>query len=375
MPKVFHIGFGRVGTGLLCPLYQESGIEITGTDSYRNIVEELNSSGGFDVTYLGPERFDTEHVEISSIYPIDEKSHVIDGMVDSDFISIAVPEYNIKSIFDLLAHGLIERHRKGKKPVNIITCMNRIGTTEYVRNSINENIEKKMYKDKDGISYSVIQSVSHRTCPDRFSADDYNRMVMGGERLKPGMPKIAHTVKKMDIRPYEEVKMYLHNMAHFMGGSLLLNRGIRTIDQIGGESYNTTRLAMYEFILPFSAKYPDVFPLKDLVQLRDDLLMRMQNPKLKDNCSRLVNNIMHKLSRNQRLIGSVYRTLESGGSVENLLRGGIEAFRVTDKEVFGAQELRNYTEENGFDSVLKHVCGLSPHEKLYNALLETWEEL
>jgi mannitol-1-phosphate 5-dehydrogenase len=174
--------------------------------------------------------------------------------------------------------------------------------------------------------------------------------------------------------PWEHLKLYIHNMGHFVAGALCLNEGVEHLDAIPPQLAEVAIGAMREAAMAIRIEHCDQFSQRFLDDHLANLWQRMTNPELHDECVRLVDDLPRKLEHRDRMVGAAELCLRHKIVPENILTGFHAALKLDDHRVGGSAELQAIFRDSSLEGVLEQVCGLRPYDPLWIALggRETW---
>ncbi len=118
-----------------------------------------------------------------------------------------------------------------------------------------------------------------------------------------------------DLAPFNALKLYGHNAAHFTLALLAGERGAQSMAEADPELVGKLHTLMRDSIGPaLRARYPIDHPLftaDGFSAYTDDLIDRMIAPSLDDAIDRILRDIPRKLAWNDRLIGAIRLLLEN----------------------------------------------------------------
>jgi mannitol-1-phosphate 5-dehydrogenase len=163
---------------------------------------------------------------------------------------------------------------------------------------------------------------------------------------------------------YTERKLYLHNAGHAVLGYLGYQRGYMYGYEAMQEAEiaQAVRGAMAESQQALEQKYG--LAAGTITPNREDLIARFHNRALGDTNFRLGRDPIRKLAHNDRLIGAALTALEQGVEPVNLVTGIVAALHFDPPEDPPAMQLQEQLRQDGLETVLQKICGLTPDSPL-----------
>ena len=139
-----HFGAGNIGRGFIGQLLHESGYEILFVDVRDDVVEELKTSGRYDVILAdeGEERITVDRV--SALHSVHDADEVTERLAEADLVTTAVGPSVLPVIAPAIAEGLLRRARLVGGPVNVIACENLVGASQKLKGFVMEHVPGEM---------------------------------------------------------------------------------------------------------------------------------------------------------------------------------------------------------------------------------------
>jgi len=134
-------GFGAIGGGYLTQIFSHWDgytrpreiIAVTGNPVLRELV---NAFGRFSIRY-NAHAYDQA---IDRVRLIDSADHdAVQAMyADSEIIGLSLPEQAIRQQAPLIAHGLLARHERNGRPLTVLTILNKLEGSRFVRRCVRD---------------------------------------------------------------------------------------------------------------------------------------------------------------------------------------------------------------------------------------------
>jgi len=326
------IGFGAIQSGLFLYEAFKSGNfdRLVVAEVVPEVVEAVRANGGYTVNVAsagGIEQHRFQRLEIYNPNVSKDWKKLVDALTEADEIAVALPSVDFydrgeASIAKLLSEGLADKQNAAV----VYTGENHNPAAE---------ILEELVGTRDNVQFlnTVIGKMSGIvTDPQQIADDQLEPMTPGSERAflveqfnriliseitLPGFERgIEVFEEKADLLPFEEAKLYGHNVTHALLGYLANERGCRFMSDAPGELSSLARDAfLNESGAALIRKHAGVDPLfteEGFTEYVDDLMERMLNPWLRDQVARVIRDPERKLGWNDRLIGTVRLCLSQG---------------------------------------------------------------
>ena len=296
-------------------LLLQTGYEVVFVDVNDDVVNKINK----DKTY--PQEIVGEHgrtVWIKNIRAVDGKDTlaVSREIASADLLATSVGVSVLEKIVPVICEGLTKRWDLDPDNVlDLLICENLMDADQFLRERIYAALPKR-HKDTMTQSLGLVETSIGRMVPVmtddmkkgdplRICVEEYDFLPVDRDAFKGPIPDYNKIIPYSPFSFYLERKLYIHNMAHAFTAFLGKIKGYTYIDESISDIYirKLAEGAMIESAMMISKKYQvDFSELKSHI---DDLLLRFQNPYLKDTIERVGREPLRKLKPNDRLIGAL----------------------------------------------------------------------
>lgn len=175
-----------------------------------------------------------------------------------------------------------------------------------------------------------------------------------------------------EIGPYIERKLFTVNTGHAIASYIgsLFAKG--TIDEALKDRRvrQVVQGALYETGWLLLEKYG--FEAKEHSQYIQKIIKRFENPKLKDEISRVARSPIRKLGPSDRLVKPARELVDNGIEPNELAYGIAAALNYHNPEDSESSELYLSIEETGILATIEKYLGLSEHDTLTQLILEQY---
>ncbi len=179
-------------------------------------------------------------------------------------------------------------------------------------------------------------------------------------------------VPKDNLKIYEEMKLFIHNLGHSMFAYAGYLKGYKYIWQaVEDEKISkVVQNAMNEAALALIKKHR--VSKKEIQDYISNLLKRFANKELRDTIYRVGREPLRKLGPNDRLTGAAKLTMQYNIVPENISVGIASALRYSDTSDKEAVILQNILKSKRIKDVLKEVCGLEKENNLTKLIVSAY---
>jgi len=342
------IGFGAIQSGLfLYEAYHSGNFDrLVVAEVMPEVVDAIRKNGGYTVNVASSSGIQTHRVQGVEIYnpavPNDWKK-LVAALTEADEIATALPSVAFydrgeDSVSRLLGEGFTGK----RNPAVVYTGENHNHAAEILEELVGPSPAVQYLNTVIGKMSGVVtdpkQIADDRLEPmvpgsaRAFLVEEFNRILITQITL-PGFHRGVRVFEeKPDLMPFEEAKLYGHNATHALLGYLANERGCLFMSDAPDELNSLAHDAfLYESGAALVNKYEGLDPLFTAEGFKayvDDLMVRMLNPRLRDQVARVIRDPARKLGWNDRLIGTARLCLAQGIQPRRFAQGIRAALRL-----------------------------------------------
>jgi len=389
-----QFGAGNIGRGFLGHLYWESGYEIIFVDINKELVEKINSKGSYTLKIVGPTVF--REIEITNISALhfENKEEIVEKIVHTTLLSTSVGANALPAIVPIIAEGIrgkfYLRNKEENFPyLNVIICENLLHAGRVLKEYIVKYYENNYVDEKDEIlkfvddNVGFVETVVSRMIPILpeeekrrdlllVVAEDYSVLPVDKNGFVKGreIPQIKGFRYEENLQPYEEMKLFIHNLSHAMFAYLGYQKGYMYIWECveDVEIFEIVNRAMYEESIPALIKRWNL-DKDEVYDYMENLILRFKNKNLGDTVYRVAREPLRKLGPEDRLIGGAKLVLSEGFLPKYIVCGIVAALKYDYPQDTEAKEMQSIISQYGYEEVLFKVCGLKKGDILYEMIL------
>ena len=380
--EVFHFGAGSIGRGFIGKILSENSYNVTFIDVNEDIISQLNKDNEYTVETVGMNS-KTEVVKNVCGLLSGDLEGIKRKVPNTDLITTAVGANILEIIAPTVAEIIRTRKNNGiRRYINIIACENKLEASTFLKSKVEK------YLDEDEKEYmetyaGFVNSAVDRLIPPRkiegkdvtyTIVEDFNEWIADVTLIK-GDLELKGMIKKKDLTPYIERKLFTVNTGHIITAHMGVYMGYETIDQAVCDEKirKIVTGAMEESGAVLIKRYG--FDKEEHEKYIQKILKRFENKYLGDSTVRVGREPLRKLSVRERLVRPLLGTLEYGLSNKNLLTGISYALKydiASDKE---SAELQEMLRTEGVEETLRKVTENSIPDELIKIIKSNYEKL
>ena len=361
MKTAVVIGAGNIGRGFIGAAFASSGYEVVFVDVDENLVNEINSRGGYPVRILLPDGSNTETI-ISGVRAVSgrDTGAAAAEIAKARICATAVGVRALPLIASELALGLALRTKQDMPPLNIIVCENMIDAGQILRGYIKEVVPGGLESRVD-LSTGYPEAVIGRMVPIqteemkdgdplRICVEKYAFLPVDKSAFRGTIPEIEGMVPLDDFEYYVKRKLFIHNLGHAAVAYLGLLKGYEYIaDAIeDADILYMASSAIRESAAALNCENPG--DKANLNRNIDSLIYRFSNKALGDTCARVAADPARKLGNKDRIIGALLNCQNLGLPVVYISAIAAAAALVLEKESTEKGSISNLIEVTGLAS-------------------------
>jgi mannitol-1-phosphate 5-dehydrogenase len=242
----------------------------------------------------------------------------------ADIAATAVGPSALPHIYPAIAAGIVQRHEARRPPLDIIICENLRGAAEEFARGLREHLPPGFPLDSAvglietsiGKMVPIVPDGVRREDPLVLCAEAYNTLILDANGFKNPVPDVPGLDPKENMRAYVDRKAFIHNCGHAACayvGHLAYPDAVYIWEVVGDPRVQElVRRAMWESGRALIRRYPGEFDDQNQQEHIEDLIARFCNRGLGDTIYRVGRDLRRKLSRDDRLVGSLLMDAAEG---------------------------------------------------------------
>lgn len=383
--NVVIFGAGQIGRGFIGDICHSSGYHLVFIDVVKEVVDMLNKKKEYPLWLLDNEGKEEKIITGISAIHFSEREKISEVLVDTDIVFTAVGANNLRSLAPLLAEGINRKSQEFPDSyLNIIICENLLGSSEILKKEIEKYTlpyALSFFSERTGFVESVVSRMVaplsdelRRRYPLLVTVEPYNILPVEKNKFKGEIPSIQGFYPVEDLFPYEELKLFIHNLSHaclaysgYLKGytyiwEALEDHDIRTIfDGV----VNEARMSLIK-------KYN--FDISEIDGYIADLVKRFGNRLLNDTVFRVGRDPLRKIGPNDRIAGAIKMCLSQNIYPENICFVMASCLCYNYPEDKSAVEMQRIIKEKGIFYILNEISGIK-EEDIIKRIVSYYEQL
>ncbi|HOV21436.1 MAG TPA: mannitol-1-phosphate 5-dehydrogenase [bacterium] len=382
--KVIIFGAGQIGRGFIGEICYSSGYFLVFVDVFKNVIDLLNKEKKYPLWILGKEKEEKFIENFKGIY-FDDKESVSNEIKEANLIFTAVGVNNLKSLAPLISEGILKKFSANKSDyLNIIICENLLGSGKILYSEVLEYLPpefKEVVFQKVGFVESVVSRMVapitdeiKKINPLIVRVEPYNKLPVDKKAFKGEIPDIKGLYPVENLYPYEELKIFVHNLSHAC---------LAYLGYLSGYTYIWQCMEDKKILKIFKGVLNEVkealikkhkFDEKEIDDYIYDLQTRFKNKLLGDTVFRVGRDPLRKLGPDDRIIGSINLCLSQNIFPANICVVASACLCYNYQNDKQAVELEEIIRNNSVEFVLKEICKLE-NKEIIDEILKHYEEI
>ena len=360
-------GFGAIQGGLFLPEAYRCGNfnRLVVSEIDQETVDHLRASGGVYSCNVAGES-SLEQIQVSGVEAYNplvdgDRRKLVEAISEASELCTALPSFKLydsgpASVACLLSEGLSHKFSRDNLPAAVVyaaendsraasrlrnSCLKYRAEGFSPRVSFSETVIAKMCSvvtdperiQKEGL-HEVVDGSSKA-----FLVEAYDRILVEEEAPEGFQRGLERFVAKSDLDPFAQAKFLGHNAIHAMLGYLAKNRGIEFMHEAGASNdlMKKVKAAFLDesgvgLITEYAKVDDELFTEEGFKEYASDALRRMVNPFLRDPVARVTRDPARKLGWEDRLLGAMKLSLQTGVQPHGLAEGARLALRYACEE-------------------------------------------
>jgi len=382
--RVIIFGAGQIGRGFIGEICYNSGYFLIFVDVVKDVVDLLNKEKKYPIWILGKKKEEKIIENFKSIH-FNNEEEILNEIEKTDIIFTAVGAKNLPSLASVISKGILKKFSSGKgKYFNIIICENLLGSGKLLHNEIIKDLSsdfKKVVDERVGFVESVVSRMVapltddiKKINPLIVRVEPYNKLPVDKNAFKGKIPEIKGLYPVENLYPYEELKIFVHNLSHACIAYLGYLKSYQYIWESleDSEVKNVVYGVLKEVRGALIKKHG--FDEKEIDTYISDLLERFKNKLLSDTVYRVGREPLRKIGPNERIIGGINLCLSNNIFPENICVVAAACLCYNHKDDKEAIQLQKIIEEKGVKFVLKNISKVDD-VRIINKILEYYKRM
>ncbi len=367
--SVVIFGAGQIGRGFIGDICNASGYSLVFVDVDENVVRMLNEKGEYPLWLLSGESRTEKRITDLSALNFTENEKITDAIAAVDLVFTAVGANNVPAVAPMLAGGISRKARENPDSyLNVVICENLLGSSRVLKNSI-ENllpVESLAFLNEQTGFVETVVSRMVSPLPDELrqkypllvTVEPYNILPVEKKKFRGAIPSVKGFYPVDNLFPYEELKLFVHNLSHACLAYAGYLKGYTYIWETLEDSDIMKLLngVLAEARSALIRKHG--FQADEIDNYISDLIGRFGNKSLGDTVYRVGRDPLRKIGADDRIAGGIKLCVSENIYPENILLVMAYClcynYRIDEKAV----KLQEIIREKGVTYVLEEISGI-----------------
>ncbi len=362
--KAVIFGGGNIGRGLVAPVLQRAGYEITVVDADEGLIQRLAEQQKFEVVHTAGDR---ETVAIHRAVRAQDEEAVVAAVAEADLVATAVGGSILPILAAPIRAGL---NRNSRETVNVIACENTHPNSALLESLVGRG---NLTRDRVGFPEVVVDRIVVPAEGLNVSVEPTFEFFVDGREWQGSNPPEGIQLVD-DIDAYLTRKLWLVNGLHAVVAYQGLPRGFQFIhDAIADASIAADVGTIAANMVTILAQRHPQMSQQHLDATAAASLHRFADASIADPLTRVARNPLAKLGAGERILGPAIAAAEEGLPIEPHARSIAAALTVNrSATVEGAELLDQAIQSKGWMKLMEEN-GVAANSPLMAATAEAME--
>ena len=367
-------GAGKIGRGFLAEIFTLAGFQLVFVVRSPTLLQRLVDAGEYEIVRSAPDgQRQTTVIRGYSVILSSDASAVTQAINNADLVAMPVYPKDFGQIAEQLAPALVQRsHARPDDPLDIIVGTNLVdGVMEFRRHlmAVTPPAYHAYLHSKVGLVEALLLCTVTDPPPDeqaahplRMWASGYSGFPVDRAAFRGPIPTVPG-LRLIDNAQAEKTrKIFMNNMAHATLAYLGARKGYRLIVEAVSDPAIRSHLigALRETSQALQLAFG--FPKDEMDQMIQYILVRYDNPELKDNIYRVAADPVRKLGRNDRLVGPALLARKHGIWPSHIIESIAAALLYSDPQDPSATYLQAEIDRVGVEATVRALGGFTAAE-------------
>jgi len=305
------LGAGKTGRGFLARLLGDSPFDIVFVDPSKQLVEQINTDGGYNIHFFGGKRAPYPVKGVRAALP--DSDEALDWMTRATTIFTAVGEQNIAALVPTLLRVLDRRREEGRPKLSLFVCENGV-TPAAPLTSAFASREAEIEIAGAAIFCSTIELPGAQL---DIQSEPYDELPYDLEHLTAFAPLLWMKATP-NFPALLKRKIYTYNCFSGCIAYLGAYKGYRWYAEA---ALDPEIAAILDRIAePLNQAIAKIFgiDIKEQRRFSQAALRKFSDSTIRDDIPRNARNVIRKLAPNDRLVAPALLIQENGGSIDAL---------------------------------------------------------
>ncbi len=385
LTPVVIFGAGQIGRGFIGDICSASGYSLIFVDVNEKIVGMLNEEGEYPIWLLDREIRTEKKIRNLSALNLSQKEKIAEAIGNVSLVFTAVGANNVPSIAPILASGIAKKAAENPDSyLNVVICENLLGSSRVLKKEIKKCLSPEFLPfldERTGFVETVVSRMVsplsdelRKKYPLLVTVEPYNILPVEKKKFKGGIPQVKGFYPVENLFPYEELKLFIHNLAHACLAYAGYFKGHTYIWEAleDTEIHKLLRGVISEAKSALIRKHN--FETAEIENYISDLIGRFGNRSLGDTVYRVGRDPLRKIGAKDRIAGGIKLCLSQDVYPEKVCLVMAYCLCYNYQKDEKAVKLQEIIKENGVVYVLRQISDIKEN-RVVNEIMENYNVL
>lgn len=351
----------------------------------EDVVKRLNEEKAYPLWLLSNNQKEEKRITDLSALTFSEREKISLVLTEADIAFTAVGANNVKSLAPIIADGINRKAmERPQSYFNLIICENLLGSSEILRREIEGYLSsdgRVFFNNRTGLVESVVSRMvaslsdeMRKASPLLVTVEPYNVLPVEKKKFKGDIPPVKGLYPVEDLFPYEELKLFIHNLSHaclayagYLKGHTYIWEALRDPDVRG--FFDKVVIESREALIKKHR-----FAITEIDGYITDLINRFGNKLLNDTVFRVGRDPLRKIGYNDRIAGAIRLCLSQGIYPEKICFVMAACLCYNYPNDIKAVEMQEIIRKSGIEGILKSVSRITD-EKIIEDIKNDYERI
>lgn len=383
--QVVIFGAGQIGRGFIGDICSGSGYSLVFVDVDENLVRTLNEKGEYPLWLLAGDDKTEKKITNLSALNFAQTERIAEAVAEVNLAFTAVGGNNLPALGPILAEGIRKKAKESPDScLNIVICENLLGSSKVLKSAIEKHLPPEFLpflNEKTGFVETVVSRMVsplsdelRKKQPMLVTVEPYNILPVDKKKFKGAIPPVKGFYPVENLFPYEELKLFVHNLSHACLAYAGYFKGYTYIWETLEDSEIKQVLdgVLAEAKSALIKKHG--FQTAEIDNYISDLVGRFGNKSLGDTVYRVGRDPIRKIGADDRIAGGIKLCISQNLYPENIcfVMAYCLCYNYPNDEK--AVELQEIIKKKGVSYVLEEISGIRD-ERLIKKITEEYKRL
>jgi len=385
LTPVVIFGAGQIGRGFIGDICSASGYSLVFVDINESVVQILNERGEYPLWLLTGEEKEERRITNISALSFSQQDKIAEEIVQADLVFTAVGGNNLPVLGPILAEGIKKKASQNPASnLNVVIGENILGGANILKDAVQRYLPAEFLPFLNGNTGFVETVVSRMVSPLSeemrkkypllVTVEPYNILPVEKNKFRGPIPPVKGFYPVENLFPYEELKLFIHNLSHACLAYAGYFRGHTYIWEALKDKKILTLLKSMLAEARSALIKKHKFESTEIDNYISDLISRFGNRSLGDTVHRVGRDPLRKIGSEDRIAGGIKLCLSQDIHPVNICFVMAYCLCYNYQNDEKAVKLQEIIREKGLPYVLEEISGIRD-SKVVNEIIKDYNGL